>query len=238
MISPATARAFERIASRQADLREAFTPGATPRNGDVARDPSSAFTADSLSVTAPPESYFVGTDERGRQIYTRDGAFALHGDVLADRHGRPVLGVTVAGGALTQLRVDPVDRALGRTADLAIGSDGTVSYSRATIDPRTGAGEPGRVVIGRLALARFAPATKLQPLDATRFAAPGGAIPHLGNASDGNFGEIVPHRAEGSRVDFDRGIERLQEAYLAFDALRAAHHAQGGVEKAAMDLVK
>lgn len=238
MISPTTSAAFERIASRQADLREAFSPGAVPQNGDVARAPSSEYTADPLSVAAPPESYFIGTDERGRQIYTRDGAFALQNDTLVDRHGRPALGFTATGGALRPLRVDAVDRALGRAEDLTIGSDGSVSYSRVAVDPRTGLGERTRVVIGRLALARFAPASKLQPLDATRFLAPDAAIPHVGSASDGNFGAIATHQAERSRVDFDRGIERLQEAYLAFDALRAAHHAQGGVEKAAMDLVK
>lgn len=238
MVSPSTSRAFEEITARQADLRAAFTPGAAPGRSDVARDASSRFTLDPLSAVPPPEAYFIGTDERGRRIYTRDGVFHLEGDTLVDRFARPVLGFTQAGGGLSELRVDPVDRALGRTDDLGIAADGSVSYSRSTIDPRTGNAEQTRVVVGRIALARFAAATKLQPLDSTRSSAPLGVVPHIGAAGDGNFGELHPHQVEDSRVDFDRGIERLQEAYLAFDALRAAHHAQGSVEKAAMDLVK
>lgn len=238
MISPSTAHAFEEITARQADLRAAFTPGAAPARSDTARESSSRFTLDPLSAAAPSGAFFVGSDERGRQTYSRDGVFHLHGNTLVDRYERPVLGFTQAGGGLSELRVDPVDRALGRADDLSISPDGSVGYARNTIDPRTGINEQSRVVIGRLALARFAAATKLQPLDATRSLAPPGIAPHTGMAGDGNFGALNPHRTEESRVDLDRGIERLQEAYLAFDALRAAHHAQGSVEKAAMDLVK
>jgi len=35
-----------------------------------------------------------------------------------------------------------------------------------------------------------------------------------------------------------RVLDRLEEAYVAFDALQAAHKAQGGVGKTAMDLLK
>jgi hypothetical protein len=33
-------------------------------------------------------------------------------------------------------------------------------------------------------------------------------------------------------------LQKVKEAYESFDALRAAHHARGTVEKAALDLVK
>lgn len=238
MISPSTSRALEEIARRQADLRSVFTPGAGASHSDVLRAPQSSFTLNPLSVTAPSDAYFIGTDDRGRQTYSRDGVFHLKGNVLVDRFDQPVLGYRNAGGALGALRVDPVDVALGRTADLAIGADGSLSYGRAAIDPRTGTLEETRVVAGRLALARFSAATKLPALDATRSLAPAHVMPHTGIPGDGNFGALSVHQEEASRVDVDLGIERLQEAYMAFDALRAAHGAQGAVEKTAMDLLK
>jgi hypothetical protein len=36
----------------------------------------------------------------------------------------------------------------------------------------------------------------------------------------------------------DLGLQRLQEAYLALDAIRAAGQAQNAVQKMAMDLLK
>ena len=237
MISPSSAHALDAIARRQQDLRAAFTPGAGAAP-DVLRPAHSHFTSDPLSAAAPPGAFFIGTDERGRQTYTRDGVFHLIDNVLVDRFDRPVMAIEKATGALVPLRVDGVDVALGRTADLQISADGSVSYGRTSIDPRTGANEQTRVVAGRLALARFSAATQLQPLDASRCLAPPNVAPHTGVAGDGNFGPIAPHQEEDSRVDFDLGIERLQEAYLAFDALRAAHSAQGKVEKTAMDLLK
>ena len=238
MVSASSMKALDEIARRQQDLRAAFTPGATPVRNDVARTAQSTFTLDPLSAVAPADAYFIGTDERGRQTYSRDGTFHLQNNMLLDRSGQPVLGYERTTGALAPLRVDPVDVALGRTADLQIAADGSVSYGRLAIDPATGRQEQTRVVVGRLALARFSAATKLQPLDATRSLAPPNVVPHTGLAGDGNFGAIVPHQQELSRIDFDLGIERLQEAYLAFDALRAAHSAQGNVEKTAMDLLK
>jgi len=206
--------------------------------GDIARPRQSTPTLDPLSAVAPADAYFVGTDDRGRQTYSRDGTFHLQDNVLSDRFNQPVLGYDRNTGALAPLRVDPVDVALGRTADLQIAADGSVSYGRLAIDPASGRPEQTRVVVGRLALARFSAATQLQPLDATRSLAPQNVVPHTGVAGDGNFGALAPHRQEESRIDFDLGIERLQEAYLAFDALRAAHSAQGNVERTAMDLLK
>ena len=237
-VSPATARALDEIAQRQADLRAAFTPGAASAHGDVLRPAQSSLSLDPLSVSAPADAYFIGTDERGRQTFTRDGTFHLKDHLLVDRFDRPVMGLNKENGALGPLRLDPVDVALGRTGDLQISADGSLTYGRSSIDPRTGAPEQSRVLVGRLALARFSAATRLQSLDPTRMLAPQNVTPHTGFAGDGNFGPIAPHQEERSRIDFDLGVERLQEAYMAFDALRAAHAAQGGVEKTAMDLLK
>lgn len=237
MISPTTSHALEAIAQRQQDLRAAFTPGARSERGDSTRPAESTFTLDNLSACAPADAYFIGVDERGRQTYSRDGVFHFKAGVLVDRNDRPVLGVG-SNATLEPIRIDPLDCALGRADALHIGTDGSLSYPRTSIDPRTGEREDRHVVVGRLALARFSAATRLQPLDATRSLAPANVKPHTGTAGDGNFGPIEPHRVESSRIDIDAGILRLREAYLSFDALRAAHAAQGKTEKTAMDLVK
>ena len=238
MVGNATSHALGEIASRQADLRGAYTPGATPSHADVATPDIPQATLDPLSVAVPSDAYLVGRDERGRQTYTRDGILHLADNTLVDRFNQPVLGFGNSRVTLQPLRVDPVDAALGRTAGLHIGADGTVSYLRSAIDPRTGNRTSEEVVVGRVALARFSAATKLQPIDQTRMTAPPGVRPHVGNPGDGNFGALRPNMQSSSGIDINLGIEKLSEAYLAFDALRAAHAAQGKVEKTAMDLVK
>ena len=93
-------------------------------------------------------------------------------------------------------------------------------------------------MVGRVALARFAAATRLETIDHTRWLAPPGVPPHVGVPGDGNFLPLVLHAHRRSGIDPLTGIDRLQESYMAFDALRAAHNAQGRVEKIAMDLLK
>ena len=139
---------------------------------------------------------------------------------------------------MAPLHADPVDEALGLVRDARIESDGSVTYERAAIDPRTGRRETRRIAMGRLALARFAPGTKLQAVDAQHAAAPAGVAPHFGRAGDGNFGEIACFARESSGIDIEAGLERLQEAYLALDAIRAAGQARFGLEKTTMDLLK
>ena len=238
MIGNATSHALSEIASRQADLRGAYTPGATASHTDVATADTPQLTIDPLTVAVPSDAYLVGRDERGRPMYTRDGVLHVADNTLVDRFNQPVLGFVPAHSTLAPLRIDPVDAALGRTAGLHINADGTVSYPRVAIDPRSGTRTSEEVVVGRVALARFSAATKLQPIDQTRMTAPPGVQPHLGNPGDGNFGALRPHLQSSSGIDINLGIEKLSEAYLAFDALRAAHAAQGKVEKTAMDLVK
>jgi flagellar hook protein FlgE len=238
-VNPATAAALDRIAERAADVYAAFTPGAIPQHADVATDrPSSHPIPDPLSAAPPDDAYFVTTDERGRTAYTRDGTFSLRDGVFTGASGSPVLGFTSLTGTLSELRVDPVDASLGRAADLHVEADGTIAYTRHAVDPRNGARIDDRVVIGRLALARFPAATKLNGIAGNRFVSSPGDVPHVGRAGDGNFGTIAPMRSESSRIDIERSLQRLQDAYTAFDALQAAHKAQGGLHKTAMDLLK
>ncbi len=193
---------------------------------------------DPLSVSAPPGAYFITGGASGRTLYTRDGSFSFSAGRLLDGSGQPVLGYTTSGGALEPLTADPVDVALGFTGSMRIGTDGSVSYDRTTIDPRTGLREMQTVHLGVLALARFPAASKPQAVDALHVAAPSGVAPHVGWAGDGNFEPLAAFSREQSGIDLDLGLQRLQEAYLAFDAIRAAGKAQGGIEKTTMDLLK
>jgi hypothetical protein len=189
----------------------------------------------SFDPTLPERSYAIVDDGRGGALYTRESAFSIRNGRVVDDSGRAVRGTSRAGAALGDLRVDPTDLALGRVRDLHVGEDGRVSYRREAVDPRSGAYAIETVVVGRIALARFSPATALRPIDGSHVSAPEGVVPHVGSADDGTFG---PMRGPRDGNDLDASLQRLQEAYLALDALRAARTAQGGTEKGAMDLVK
>jgi flagellar basal body rod protein FlgG len=236
-IADATARAFENIAARQHDVMQAFTAGAMPERSDVAKPAGVQRAADPLCVVAPPGAYFAIQGDDGRPLFTRDGGFALHDGTLSDESGRPVLGYRGHDAARSTLAADPVDVALGFTKTMRIDPDGSVTYDRTTIDPRTGGREQERVGIGRIALARFAAGTRLQTIDAQHAVAPASSPAHFGRPADGNFGSLTPFERETSGVDLDRGLERLQEAYLALDALRAAGKSAGSLQKTAMDLL-
>ncbi len=239
MINAATQDALDRIAQRAADVQRAFIPGALPQFGDVATDHSASHPAfDPLCVAPPDGALFLSTDERGRTVYTRDGGFALREGALVGTNGRTMLGFTTRNAATSELRVDSVDASLGRVQNLRIEADGMLAYDRTVIDPRNGAREHERVAVGQLALARFPAATKLTAIDANHFIAPPGTLPHVGRAADGNFSSVLPMQREESRIDFDRSLDRLAEAYIAFDALQAVHKAQGGAAKTSMDLLK
>jgi flagellar basal body rod protein FlgG len=231
--------ALDRIAERAADVRRAFTPGASPVRDDVATDGGpSSFTLDPLSVAAPGDDLFVALDRNGRTAYTRDGSFAVRNGELVSGSGAPVLGFARAGGALEPLRIDPVDAQLGRVRDLRVGADGMLSYARSAIDPRSGARETQRVDVGRVALARFPAGTRLDARDPDVVHAPPGIVPHVGAPGDGSFAAVAPMQRERSRIDIDEGLARLNDAYLAFDALQAAQTARGHLGKTAMDLLK
>ncbi len=237
-LNPELGAALDRITERAADVRRAFTPGAMPQHDDVATTSSSAdFTLDPLCVAAPEGLYFVTRGDSGDLAYTRDGSFAIRDGRLVDGDGRTVCGLD-AGGVLNDVRLDGVDAALGRTSDARVESDGTLTYSRAAIDPRNGARETQRVAVGRLALARFAPGTRLRQLDARHAAAPEGISPQLGTAGSATYPKLLPLHRERSRVDIDESLARLNEAYIAFDALHAAETAKGHLGKTVMDLVK
>lgn len=238
-LNPSLAAALDRIAERAADVRRAFTPGAAPKNDDVALpSPPSSFTLDPLSVAAPSDAYFAVRVASGATAYTRDGAFHITAGELRDAANRPVLGMRGARAPLTELRVDDVDDALNRASDVRIDSDGTLSYARSAIDPRSGRRELRRVAIGRIVLAKFPAATKLKTEDGTTFLAPDGVVPHVGAPGQDGLPAISPMQRGGSSVHLDESLARLKAAYVAFDALTAAETAKTQLGKVALDLVK
>lgn len=231
--------ALDRVDERAADARRAYTPGALPQHDDVATPAAvSDFTLDPLAAVAPDDAYFIADDNQGRKMYTRDGAFGTRGGMLVDSGGRPILGARRPGDALAALCVDPIDEALGRVRDLALDRGGTVSYERESVDPRSGDKATQRVVIGRVALARFPAGTRLETHDGSHGIAPDGVSAQVGFAQDGSFGPLAPMHRERSRIDVDGSLLRLKDAYLAFDALQAAQAAKGHLSKTAMDLLK
>ena len=209
---------------------DAAIDAAYDRLGERQRETEMAF-----APALPENAYAIVADGKGGALYTRDGAFSLRDGLLVDSSGRAVLGRDGDGAPLRELQVDPVDLALGRAGGLAIGEDGRVSYRRGAIDPRSGARRDETVLVGRIALARFPFASSLRAVDATHAGASDGVAPHVGAAGDGAFGPLYAPR---KTADLDAGLQRLQEAYLALDALRAAKLASNAVEKTAMDVVK
>lgn len=238
-VNPATANALEYIAQRASDVYRAYTPGAQALHPDVAAQGTRAQAIpDPLAIAPPAGTYLVSNDWHGRTCYTQNGNLHLANGTLTGSDGRPVLGFTNANATLSELRIDPVDFALGRAANVRIDADGSVVYSRTSIDPQTGGREEERVSIGRIALARFPAGTKLTQRDADSAVAPAGVVPHIGRPSDGNFDEVAPMHETPSGVDLDLSLQRLNDAYMALDALLAAHKAQGSLGRTAMDLLK
>ena len=229
--------ALDRIEERAADVRRAFTGGALPQRDDVATaTPATYFTLDPLSVSAPDGAYFVTRNARGDLGYTRDGSFALRGGRLVDEAGNAVQRA-MPDGTLADLTVDPVDSALARAGDERIESDGTLSYARAIVDPRNaGRRQTQRLTAGRLALARFPAGTRIESSDGVTYLPPSGVSAQLGVA--GAMGALSPMHRDRSRIDVDRSLLRLKEAFMALDALHAAESAKSHAGKTAMDLVK
>jgi flagellar hook protein FlgE len=191
-----------------------------------------------MSVSAPEGTYFITCDSRRDLTFTRDGSLAVRDGRLVDAQGRTVCGLRESDNTPIALSVDAVDDALGRIEQPTIERDGSVVYRREVIEPRTGVREFARVVIGRIALARFPAGTKLDATEGNELHAPKNVAPQLGLPGDAQFGLLAPMHRERSRIDIDQGLIRLKDAYLSFEALAAAEAAKSHLGKTAMDLVK
>lgn len=236
--SPAVA-ALQRIADRANDVLAAYTPGAFPLRHDVDAGSSTVPAADPLSAAAPNGAWFVTIDDRGARTYTRAGTFHVAADgTLRTADDARVLGFANGETAAGPLTLGEIDHALGRGRDARIEADGSLAYTRSSIDPRTRERSLERTVVGRLALARFPAGGNPHRIDATHFTAAAGVVPHIGVPADGTFGALVPNARDIGSVDLYAGLQRLSDAYVAFSALAAANRAQYDGDKVAMDLLK
>ncbi|MGH7708691.1 MAG: hypothetical protein ACREM6_12330 [Vulcanimicrobiaceae bacterium] len=226
------------IGTRMHDVLGAYQSGFVPVARDAGGGPHRVATADPLTVVAPDASYFLIGGGRAARGYTRDGSFVVRNGELQARDGGAVLGFRLDAGSPAPLIVDPVDLALGRVRDLRIERDGSLVYNRRTIEPRSGAPRAKRVVVGRLALARFPAGTLPVRVGPTRVDAPAGVLPHVGRPGDDGFTTLATHSRDLGSVDLLSALERLQEAYESFQAAAAAQRAQRGLEKTALDIVK
>jgi hypothetical protein len=237
MLGSASLDALQRIADRANDVLAAYTPGAFPLRSDVAAPGRPLAVDDPLSVAAAPGTWFVTTDARGERAYTRAGTFHAGDDgTLRAADGAQVLGAN--GGIVAPLKLPEPDFSLGRCAGLRIDGDGTLSYERASIDPRNRERRVERIVAGRVALARFPAGSAPQRVDATHFNAPAGVTPYVGFPAQDGFAPLAPAMRDTGSIDIDAGLQRLTDAYVAFSALQTVHRAQVAGDRVVTDLVK
>jgi flagellar basal body rod protein FlgG len=241
MLNAAAVDAYDRVAARADDLRDAFRAGTVPLNDDVRVEPRVVPALDPLSIVPPPGAWLVTRGADGTRAYERDGALSLRDGVLRTSDGAQVLGYPAGdarGAVPVPLRVPDIDAALGRAAEAHVERDGTVAYARTAIDPRSGARSSERVTLGRVALARFPAGSQPQRLDGARVAAPPDVTPHLGTPADGSFSALATFSRDAGTIDVAAGVAKLDEAYRAFEAIGAAVRSQASVTKTTVDLVK
>jgi hypothetical protein len=242
MISPAAIDALGRIQARASDVMQAYKSGASGTKNDVNigfRNPEPS--QDPLSVSVPQNAFLATRSAEGAATFTRDGALSIRNGNLVTSDGSPVLGFApgaTPGSVPVPLQLPQADVALGRCNDVRMESDGTLAFTRTSIDPRTTERTVERVAIGTVALARFPAGTQTVRLDATRAAAPPGIPPHFGTPEDGTFGGLATYSRDTGAIDIDTSLSRLSEAYIAFSAVHAAQKAHGNGEKTIMDLIK
>lgn len=185
------------------------------------QDVTAAFSPAAAPVA---DTYFVTAAANGRIAYTQRNDFTVRDGALVDAAGDAVMGYADGSATLAPLRVDPADRAMGAFEHARVSATGAFVYDRRETDPATGKSRMEQQTGGQLALARFAPGTQLRHLGSDRAAAPPGVAPYLFAIND----PAVQTQT----------VQRLQEAFMSFDALRAAGKAEGGLQKTVMDLLK
>jgi hypothetical protein len=226
-------------ADRFADAR-AMLAGGIARDADVRAWHPPQPSTDPLSVAAPRDTWFITQDARGERHYGRDGSLRITEDGSVRIGDEAALGTLDGGepGVLSAMRLPEPDHSLGRCIDVRIDADGTLAYRRIAVDPRSQERSSERVVVGRLALARFPAGTAPIVLDATHVVPPQHVTPLVGYPSDGSFAALATSARDGGGVDVDAAIARLSDDYLALHALSAAQRASDSTDRTALDLVK
>lgn len=225
MTEIAVERVQQRVEALRDDALHAYDPAYQPRDARVAMplgEPSTQANLQApLTCEAPPGAFLVFDARDGGRSYVRAAALTVREGCLVDGDGLPLLGYPqgAAEGVVGELRITGRDGLLSRAVALRIERDGSIRYARRTLDAQ-GSAATQWIALGRLALATFEDGV-------ARIGAPGErAIP------------LLEPRVQGGRVDLPRALERLQEAYLQLDALRAARTAQDAGDRTALGIVK
>jgi hypothetical protein len=243
MINSGPAQALAELATRAQEMLHAYEPGYETADVQI-RSPKLARSEpalDAMSVAAPEGAYFVGQDPSGKTFYSRDGSLRISGRSIGWSDGSAVMGYpagSTPGTAPQQLRIDPVDTALGRVGEPHIEADGAVVYTRSAVNPKNGKARKERVVAGVVALARFPAGSALSPMSATRVAPPAGVTPAVSAPDAKTVGSLTPKARDLGSVDFESGLNVLREAFLALDAMSAASRIDDRDAHVAMDLIK
>ncbi len=138
MIDIKSEAALARIESLRRDIEHADVAGFMPAASDIVGPRRVVGERSALAVVAPEGAYFASVDERGVLAFGRDGRFALRDGILRAPDGRAVLGFPAGSRAPAPIRIDPHDIALGGIADPRIERDGSLTYGRVSVDPRSG----------------------------------------------------------------------------------------------------
>ncbi|MBV8151847.1 MAG: hypothetical protein JO101_08185 [Candidatus Eremiobacteraeota bacterium] len=241
MVNAAIATALDSLEKRAQDARSIFDPSVQPQYSDVVREARVEPARDPLAVVLPEGAYLLVGDS-ARPRYARNVPLAVKDGALVTGDGQAVLGFSEPGaGKMPQpLRVDGRDALLGRVADVRIEPDGVFGYARTLYDPQTLAARVERVVVGRLALARFPAGSQPagQGHGAGNLRAPQGVAPHVGAPADGTFGALATHSRPQGAIDSDLAISRLGEAYVIAHALGGAERVRSSMARHAVELVK
>lgn len=238
MLNPASLHALATIAARADDLLRATPSGYAGAFDDAnVRAAPLEPSTNPLAVVPPKDAYLIVQGPGGARRYTQDGELALRDGVVTSA-GHAVLGFVPGARTLQPLHVDAVDEALGHVAGLRVEPDGQLTYARTAIDPATGTRSAERVSLGMLALARFPAGARPVREGPALSRAPHGTEPGVGRSGDADFGALTLHARDRGRFDVLTGIERLQEAYLSFEALSGAQRGRGNTDRTAIDLVK
>jgi hypothetical protein len=238
VIDLGTEAGLARIDARRRDVLQAGVAGFMPEFRDVAGPTRVVARRDPLAVVAPEGTYFITRDGKGALAYGRDGGFSLVDGWLCAAGGARVLGFAEGGRTLAPLRVDPHDAALAEAQHPRIDPDGTFAYDRITIDPRGGERRLERVSAGRVALARFPAGTQPIRADATHVKPPEGVAARVGCPGTSGFPALLTQARDLGRLDIVAGLERLDDAYLAYGAMRTAFRGRMDAEKTVTELVK
>jgi hypothetical protein len=238
-VNAGIANAAEIVERRAEDLRMVFTGGAQPNFADALRSERAELTADPLSVVLPQDAFLVAGDAV-KPTYTRDGALGVRDGVLVSSDGTPVLGFVNGdtSNVPRTLSIEKNDALLGRASDIRVEPDGVFGYARSVIDPGSGESHVERVIVGRVALARFPAATRLERVDTTHVRAPAHVVPFIGSPNDGGFLSLETQRRALGHLDSDVAVSRLQDAYLAMRALSATERSRNAFARGAFDLLK